>query len=177
MHLRMIEPEPFLRPGETREQRKLRREKELEGIDQLDARSAEYVDCAAPSGICRFFIGDRIMWRTPFGIGDIAIAATIDNIRVWSRSLQPVTLGLTVEPSEPLRRAYEAIKATAGYDTWPKTPDGFTGVGGRILITGDAFWRGAHGGNIGLASDVDKDELARIPDWTNVLAFRAHPCA
>lgn len=166
--LRMVEQEPFLRPGETREQRRARREKELEGIDEFATKVADYVDVGAPTAeLCRFVVGDRILWHNPAGIGGIILAARIIGILVLARTLHPHIIGLDIEPSDVMRRANKIIRETAGITSTVKTQDGLSGDGGRLFMTGDALWHGVAEGRVYLASDTEEEraKLAEPPDW------------
>lgn len=128
---------------------------------------ATHFDTSAEAGPLRISTGDRILWRNPFGIGGITIAAAIGQMMVHDGGA-PCVLTLHVEPSEPVCAVAEFAKEAGHYGEWLSV---MLGDGGRTFVTGDTFLYNIWNGQIRLAAKdeaskaKDDAELRAMPEW------------
>lgn len=127
-------------------------------------RPATYFDTSAEAGSLRLSTGDRILWRNPFGIGGVTIAATIGQMMVHDGGA-PCAIALHVEPSEPVRAVAEFAKETGHYGEWLPV---MLGDGGRTFVTGDTFLHDIWNGQIWPAA---KDEASKVKDDAELRAM------
>jgi len=134
---------------------------------QFHIEPVTHFDAATEGGTIRISTGDRILWRDPFGIGGVAIAATIGQIMVYGEGA-PCALALNVEPSEPVRAVAGWAKETGHYGEWPSA---MFGNGCRVVVSGDTFLRDLWRGHVRLAAKDDADKakddtkLHMMPEW------------
>lgn len=111
------------------------------------------------------------MWRDPFGIGGIAIAASVLGAVVYTGG-ELAAVGLDVEASEVVRAIAEWAHSSARVRALPLDwPRHMLGAGGRVVVVGEVFMRGVYEGKIRCARKgqegraKDKQELGTMPEW------------
>ncbi len=126
----------------------------------------------SPGGTVRFSAGDRVLWRDPFGIGGIVIAASISGAATHT-GREPSAVALNVEPSEVVRAVAEWARESSRSDGWAigNWPKHMLGDGGRAVVIGEEFARGVYAGKIRHAGKDeegrvrDEAELCAMPEW------------